>query len=180
VERMRVTHSRYNDLPVTALITSGYELLSRSKTAGVDAFTREERGGSLFVFFQGHPEYDANSLAREYRRDVGRYLRGECERYPAAPQGYLSGDVTALAEGFRARAIADRRAGLIADFPMAAIEAGLDNTWRRFAIGVYRNWIDDLKLRKTKRRKPAEPVRRAGRDAWRIGARRRAGISSAG
>ena len=30
---------------------------------------------SLFVFFQGHPEYDALSLLGEYRRDVRRYLR---------------------------------------------------------------------------------------------------------
>ena len=38
--------------------------------------------GSQFVFLQGHPEYDANSLAREYRRDMDRYMRGETEREP--------------------------------------------------------------------------------------------------
>ncbi|MDR3421887.1 MAG: homoserine O-succinyltransferase [Xanthobacteraceae bacterium] len=184
VTRPCVPHSRFNDLPATALAASGYRLLSRSATAGVDAFAREERGGSLFVFFQGHPEYDTNSLAREYRRDVGRYLRGERVHYPAAPQGYLSAEAAALAEVFRIRAIGPRRPDLIADFPMAAIEAGLDSSWRRFAVGVYRNWIDDLQRRKSNRRTPAEPARRAPRDAFqdsrRGGARSRAGISSAG
>jgi homoserine O-succinyltransferase len=180
VTRPRVPHSRYNDLPAAALTASGYGLLGRSEAAGVDAFAREERGGSLFVFFQGHPEYDANSLAREYRRDVGRYLRGEREHYPAVPQGYLNDGARTLANAFRVRAIDDRRAELIADFPMAAIESGLDNTWRRSAIGVYRNWIDDLQLRKTHRFAPAVPMRRARRDAWRMGARPRADISSAG
>jgi len=67
---------------------------------------------------------------------------------------------------------------------MAAIEAGLDSSWRRFFVGVYRNWIDDLQRRKSNRRTPAEPARRAPRDAFqdsrRGGARSRAGISSAG
>jgi homoserine O-succinyltransferase/O-acetyltransferase len=30
---------------------------------------------SLFVLLQGHPEYDSATLLREYRRDVGRFLR---------------------------------------------------------------------------------------------------------
>jgi homoserine O-succinyltransferase len=161
--QLRVPHSRYNDEPAAALTASGYTLLSRSKTAGVDSFLREESGGSLFVFFQGHPEYDTNSLAREYRRDVGRYLRGEREHYPAAPQGYLAADAIALADRFRARAINDRRAELLADFPMTAVETALDNSWRRSAVGIYRNWIDQLQLRRAQRRTSAAPVRRAPR-----------------
>jgi homoserine O-succinyltransferase/O-acetyltransferase len=181
--RLRVPHSRYNDVRAAALTASGYTVLSRSKTAGVDSFLREERGGSLFVFFQGHPEYDTNSLAREYRRDVGRYLRGERDHYPAAPQGYLAADAIALADRFRARAINDRRAELLADFPMTAVETALDNSWRRSAVGIYRNWIDQLQLRNAGRRPPAVPMRRGLRrvlqGSRRLGARARAGISTA-
>jgi homoserine trans-succinylase len=36
---------------------------------------------SLLVFFQGHLEYEAQTLLLEYRRDVGRYLRRERELY---------------------------------------------------------------------------------------------------
>ncbi len=84
--RLRVPHSRHNDLPERALTGSGYHILTRSAAAGVDMFARAERH-SLFVFLQGHPEYDGGSLLREYRRDVGRFLRGEREHYPAFAAG---------------------------------------------------------------------------------------------
>ncbi len=67
-----VPHSRYNDLPERALTASGYKILSRSKSAGVDTFAKQD--GSFFLFFQGHPEYEADTLLREYRRDAVRYL----------------------------------------------------------------------------------------------------------
>jgi homoserine O-succinyltransferase len=167
--RLRVPHSRYNDLPERALAAGGYRLLTRSTAAGADAFVREEQGGSLFVFFQGHPEYETDTLAREYRRDVGRFLRGKQQHYPAAPEGYFNDAATALVNDFRARAVGDRRASLMDDFPFAALEPALENTWRRSAIDVYENWIVYLKDRKAERRTAMVPARRSRRDARRIG-----------
>src|SRR2546429_6417390 len=51
-----------------------YTTLFRS----VDMFVKELN--SLFVFFQGHPEYEATTLLLEYRRDIKRFLRRERER----------------------------------------------------------------------------------------------------
>ncbi len=167
--RLSVPHSRYNDLPERALAAGGYRLLTRSTAAGADAFVREEQGGSLFVFFQGHPEYETDTLAREYRRDVGRFLRGKQEHYPAVPEGYFNDAATARVDDFRARAVGDRRASLIADFPFAALEPTLENTWRCSAIGVYENWIVYLKDRKAERRTAMIPARRSRRDTRRIG-----------
>src|SRR5208282_4233232 len=113
--RLRVPHSRYNGLPERGLATSGYRLLTQSAATGADAFVREEQGGSLFVFFQGHPEYETDTLAREYRRDVGRFLRGKQQHYPAAPEGYFNDAGTARVNDFRARAVGDRRASLMDD-----------------------------------------------------------------
>lgn len=166
--RLRVPHSRYNDLSETALAACGYRLLSKSAAAGVDAFSREEPGSSLFLFFQGHPEYEANTLLREYRRDVGRFLRSEREHYPAIPQDYFNGEAMMLAEAFRARAIRERREGLLAEFPAGALEAHVENTWRRSAIGVYENWVDYLQDRKTERAGLPAPVRRPRRAASRM------------
>jgi len=149
-ELRRVPHSRYNDLSETALRSSGYRILSRSATAGIDAFTKKQQGSSLFVFLQGHPEYETATLLREYRRDVGRFLRHEREDYPAAPQGYLNEEAMALLDAFRVRAIDDRRESLIANFPMLGLEANLENTWRESAISIYQNWIGFLKDRKEK------------------------------
>src|SRR5947208_1953739 len=86
-ERIEMPHSRWNEIPEEALLACGYRVLTRSADAGVDAFVKERK--SLFVFFQGHPEYDATTLLLEYRRDIGRYLRRERETYPAMPQGYF-------------------------------------------------------------------------------------------
>ena len=146
----RVPHSRYNDLSETALRSCGYRILSRSATAGIDAFTKEQRGSSLFVFLQGHPEYETATLLREYRRDIVRFLRREREDYPTAPQGYLNEEAMALLDAFRVRAINDRRESLVANFPMLSLEGTLENTWRESAISIYQNWVGFLKDRKEK------------------------------
>jgi homoserine O-succinyltransferase len=81
-ERYGVPHSRWNDLPEDALSACGYRILSRSNEAGVDAFAKQRR--SLFVFLQGHPEYDDGSLLLEYRRDLRRFHSGESTWRPGA------------------------------------------------------------------------------------------------
>lgn len=172
-----VPHSRYNDLPEAALVACGYKILTRSNTAGVDAFARQD--GSFFLFFQGHPEYEADTLLREYRRDVARFLTGEREHYPPPPFGYFSDDAAAAAEAFRARALRDRRSELIAEFPKSMLEAGLQCPWRAAALGTYEKWCAYLSARKAERRTVAAPspgvrLRRTWRD-WPLGTRTPAG-----
>jgi homoserine O-succinyltransferase len=166
---LRVPHSRCNDLPEQGLKSCGYRILTRSAAAGVDMFVRH--GRSLQFFLQGHPEYDAGTLLREYRRDVGRYLRGERDLYPATPRGYFDDATMAKLEAFRARARAERRGDLIGDFPARALETGLDSPWRATAVAIYENWFDYLKGRKADRRPVLTPMRRAWRD-WPGGRRR--------
>jgi homoserine O-succinyltransferase/O-acetyltransferase len=161
--RLRVPQSRYNDVPEMELAGSGYRVLTRSAATGVDTFVKEEPGCSLFVFFQGHPEYEADTLAREYRRDVGRFLRGEREDFPTTPDGYFNDGATAIVEAFRARAIADRRQELILDFPMSALEPTFENVWRRSAVGIYQNWINCLRGRRADRAALMPPTRRLRR-----------------
>ena len=174
-EPLWVPHSRYNDLPEQALKDCGYTILTRSKTAGVDMFAKQD--GSFFLFFQGHPEYEADSLLREYRRDVSRYLAGERERYPGPPLGYFSDAAMAAAEAFHVRALADRRAALAAEFPTALLETGLQSPWRAAALGVYEKWCAFLRARKAERR-VVDPafggrLRRTWRD-WPLGTGRAA------
>jgi homoserine O-succinyltransferase/O-acetyltransferase len=163
---MRVPHSRGNDLSERALKAAGYRILTRSTTAGVDMFVRQE--GSFHLFLQGHPEYEADAILREYRRDIGRYLRGERDRYPAMPRGYFDGEATAALEAFRKRALAERGGDLIKSFPR--LEAGLGGGWRASAVAIYANWFDYLKGRKAERRSPLLLRRRTWRDWPRRGA----------
>src|SRR6185312_883496 len=87
-----VPHSRWNDIRSEDLTGRGYQILTRAN-GSLDAFVRH--GNSLFVFFQGHPEYEANTLLLEYRRDVGRYVRKEREHYPLIPQHYFTREALA-------------------------------------------------------------------------------------
>jgi homoserine O-succinyltransferase len=159
---LRVPHSRYNDLPEAALKSSGYRIITRSAAAGVDMFARQEK--SFHLFLQGHPEYEAATLLREYRRDVGRYLRRGRQDYPALPEAYFNADAAAIALAFRQRALADRREHLIASFPTQALQAGLDSPWRPCAVGIYGKWAEYLRGRKSEQRPLTALRRRAWRD----------------
>ena len=144
--RIRMPHSRWNDLAEDALRSCGYRVLMRSDAAGVDAFVKQRK--SLFVFFQGHPEYAADTLLLEYRRDIGRYLRGEQETYPLMPHGYFDEDTVGALRGVRARALSDRREELLESFPTDQVAARVENTWRPAAVCVYRNWLTYIWARK--------------------------------
>ena len=95
----------------------------------------------MFVFFQGHPEYEANTLLLEYRRDIKRFLRRERETYPPMPRGYFDEDTVDALTAVRERALSDRREELLADFPTALLAGKVTNTWRSAAARVYRNWL---------------------------------------
>jgi len=136
---LNMPHSRWNELPVDDLRDAGYTIASSSSATGADMFTKQSR--SLLVFFQGHPEYEEATLLKEYRRDVGRFLRAQQAHYPTLPDGYFSPDASALLLAFQAQAEATPSADLIASFPAANIIASLKNTWGAGATGIYRNWL---------------------------------------
>lgn len=138
-ELLQVPHSRWNDLAESDLTACGYRILTRATDGGVDSFVKQRQ--SLFIFFQGHLEYEANTLLLEYRRDIGRYLRGERDTYPLMPQDYFDTETTAALAAFEERAIRDRRVELLADFPSALAERNLAQPWRTAAVRIYRNWL---------------------------------------
>jgi homoserine O-succinyltransferase len=140
--RLHMPHSRWNEIPEEALLASGYRVLTRSQDAGVDLFVKQRK--SLFVFFQGHPEYDATTLMLEYRRDIGRFLRGESETYPSMPQGYFDEAAIRGLTALRERALSDRREELLSGFPLAMAASKVTNNWRSTAEGLYRHWLQYL------------------------------------
>jgi len=118
---LKVPHSRWNEAPADALEEAGYQILTYAPEAGADLFVKQRR--NLLMFFQGHPEYDHNTLAREYRRDVRRYLAGIANGYPALPQYYFRQDEADALELFRERAMKTRDEALLAEFPAIAADA---------------------------------------------------------
>ena len=79
--RFETPHSRFNDVPREEMEAAGLKVLVESAEGGVLVATSPD--GFRFVYFQGHPEYDRESLLKEYKREVGRYIRGECSGLPA-------------------------------------------------------------------------------------------------
>jgi homoserine O-succinyltransferase/O-acetyltransferase len=149
---LNMPHSRWNELSAAALRAAGYTVLSWSTQTGADAFIREQR--SPMLFFQGHPEYEATTLLKEYRRDVGRFLGGQQPRYPTLPCGYFSTEATAALSAFRDRALAERSTALLEQFPFALVAATLRNTWRPAAVAIYRNWLSFIASARAPTRAP--------------------------
>jgi len=145
----QVPHSRYNELPEKALAEKGYCILSRSDAAGADLFIKQRR--SLYVFLQGHPEYDATALFGEYRRDVRRYLGGEAEHYPELPHGYFTDTASDALRTFRQRALERRDTALLEQFPAAIVGRELAAPWRDAAARLYSNWLGYLARNRARR-----------------------------
>src|ERR1700733_2668837 len=109
--QFRVPHSRWNGVPEGQLADCGYQVLTRSAIAGVDTFIKQQK--RLFVFFQGHPEYETDTLLREYRRDVGRYIKCEAPRYPLMPRNYFDAPTVEELMALEEKAISRRSAELL-------------------------------------------------------------------
>jgi homoserine O-succinyltransferase len=89
---------------------------------------------SLFVFIQTHPEYDHDTLLREYRRDVTRFHAGQQTDCPRLPRNYFDRQTTAELE-----------TSPVADASLKMLQqAAPDNGWRPMAVQLYRNWLHYL------------------------------------
>src|SRR3984957_1256069 len=146
-DKMRIPHSRWNEVRVDALSSCGYEILLQSAQAGVDLFVKKKKD-SLFVHFQGHPEYGTRTLLKEYRRDVKRFLRGERETYPTMPHGYFDDAASKLLSEFGDKVVTNPREQLLEEFPEAVVASSLLGTWQASAASVYREWLHYLVSRK--------------------------------
>src|SRR6202050_5744625 len=144
---IRIPHSRWNEVRADALRSCGYEVLLQSAQAGVDLFVKKKRD-SLFVHFQGHPEYGTRTLLKECRRDIKRFLRGERETYPNTPHGYFDTAATKLLSEFQDKVTANPREELLTEFPETTVASALRETWQASAASVYRKWLQYLISRK--------------------------------
>ena len=138
--RFDVPHSRFNEITQQQFEQAGLTILAKSEEAGVHLAVSED--GFRIVFFQGHPEYDAISLLKEYKREVGRYINGELNEYPPFPENYFSLQLKAILNEYRERVIKSTEMSLAApDFPEHLTVPVLDNTWHDSAEAVLNNWV---------------------------------------
>jgi homoserine O-succinyltransferase len=135
-----VPHSRYNGLSRSALVERGYRISSWSRDVEVDCFWRREP--SLFLFTQGHPEYNADTLAREFRRDALRFLNGESDCFPSPPRNYFSNEAQGALDALRLSADFFDRPRLARMLGQIIGNDAPAPTWANDAERLYRNWLE--------------------------------------
>ena len=138
--RFDVPHSRFNEVFPQQFDDAGLKILVESEDGDVHLAVSED--GFRLVFFQGHPEYDAISLMKEYKREVGRYINGEITVYPPFPQNYFSLKCQTILEEYQDNLnTALSQGSELPVFPENLIIPFLDNTWHDTAEAVINNWI---------------------------------------
>ena len=138
--RFEMPHSRFNEIPEGDLRAHGVQILVTGPQAGVQMAT-EPDGRRLY--FQGHPEYEAISLLKEYKREVLRYLTEKRKDYPPLPNNTFSAPATDLAEAFRERALPQGGdASLIEEFPEESLASEMRQPWKDVSRQLFYNWLD--------------------------------------
>jgi homoserine O-succinyltransferase len=138
--RFDVPHSRYNEVTQQQFEEAGLRVLVASPVAGVHLAVSED----LFriVYFQGHPEYDINSLLKEYKREVQLFIDGKRHSYPPFPDNYFSLQVQAVLLEHKAQlADAAVKGKPLPAFPEELIRTLLHNTWHDTGEAMINNWI---------------------------------------
>lgn len=138
--RFDVPHSRWNEVTSEQLGAAGLEVLVEGVDGDVHLATSAD--GIRTVYLQGHPEYDAESLLKEHKREVARFAAGELELPPPVPTPYLAPEAVALLDRHVAAVRTARDAGTPPpDYPEAQVTATLDDTWADTATAVFANWL---------------------------------------
>jgi homoserine O-succinyltransferase len=138
--RFDAPHSRYNDISREQLEAAGLKVLAESADGGVHMAVSPDQ--FRVIYFQGHPEYDFNSLLKEYKREVGAFLAGALDAPPPFPEHYFPAEATELAAKYLELATHARDAGTpIPQMPEHDIEALVDNTWGDTAKAIVNNWL---------------------------------------
>ncbi len=138
--RFDVPHSRYNDISREQFEAAGLTVLAESAEGGVHMAASPDQ--FRVIYMQGHPEYDANSLLKEYRRELYRYANGERDNPPPLPENYFSREAERLALSARDAAAQARETGATYDDTLEPdVEGLLDNTWGDTAKAIINNWL---------------------------------------
>lgn len=141
-EPVAAPHSHWYDVTREDMEAVGLTVLVESDEAGVHMAVSDD---DFYVFFQGHPEYDVISLLKEYRRELGRYYRGERSDYPPVPEHYFDEVGLAAVEAYRpvlegAKATGTMPPGLAESEVMPSGGPG----WSAAGRIIYRNWLSGI------------------------------------
>jgi len=138
--RFDAPHSHVYEVNATQFEKRNLPVLAQSREA--DLHLAVSPDGLRFVFFQGHPEYDAVSLLKEYKREVVRYIESERDTYPPYPEHYFSKEARDFLEQHK-RSVERARGDFstLPAFPDDQVEGLVDNTWSDTGKAIVNNWL---------------------------------------
>jgi homoserine O-succinyltransferase len=138
--RFDVPHSRWNTVTSAMLRDVGAQVLI--ETLDGDFHLGTSPDGFRTVYLQGHPEYDAISLLKEYKRELDIYLTGAADALPPFPQNYLSHEASRILADHVESVLTARDAGRATPpFPDDELAPVIDNTWTDTGKAVFNNWL---------------------------------------
>ncbi len=145
-EPLLMPHSHNFDVSRQAMETAGVEVLIYSDEAGVLMAESDRAPG--WVLFQGHPEYDAVSLLKEYKREIVRFTLGE-RQYPPFPEHYFTAEAAEIASRYRQRLEESIQLGVEPpEFPEEELTPLVSDTWSEAGRRIYRNWLAGVQAAK--------------------------------
>ncbi len=138
--RFDAPHSHVYEVNSEQFRQAGLVVLAQSKQS--DLHLGVSPDGLRFVFFQGHPEYDAVSLLKEFKREVTRFISGVHTEFPYIPENYFLDQAKILVDQYKADAIAC--AGNFENlrpFPEEELTKLVDVTWTDTGKAIVNNWL---------------------------------------
>ncbi len=138
--RFDAPHSRYNEISKEQFEKAGLTVLANSDEAGAHLAVSADQ--FRIIYFQGHPEYDAISLLKEYKRELLRYIDAVRDSEPPFPEHYFSTEAGNIATEYLRLAMEATANGVAPpEFPDAELQLLVDNTWGDTGKAIYNNWL---------------------------------------
>ncbi|MGX1810375.1 homoserine O-acetyltransferase/O-succinyltransferase family protein [Nocardia sp. NPDC055321] len=144
-----VPHSRWNVMTSADLRAAAVPILLDSEAAQWQLACSPD--GLRHVFLQGHPEYFHDTMAREYRRDLRRWLANLALPFPDVPLGYFPDEVYAELLDHAELVRAQRDPALLENFPLPMDGTGVARDWSAHSRLFFANWLRSIEEARAER-----------------------------
>ncbi|MBL1079912.1 homoserine O-succinyltransferase [Nocardia sp. 2] len=134
-----VPHSRWNVMTSADLRAAGVPILLDSTES--EWHLAASADGLNQVFLQGHPEYLHDTMAREYRRELRRWLADQTRPFPEIPLAYFPFETHQYLMHHAALVRSQGDPALLDDFPLPSSYAELTSDWSGHSRLFFANWL---------------------------------------
>ncbi len=136
----RAPHSHLYGVTRRQLEDAGICVLAEGVEAGV--YVAVSRKPLEFLFLQGHPEYDANSLLKEFKREVRRFDADMIPEFPSMPEHCFGADALETIAALQVASVdAKTNGGPTPSFPEEQLEVNLRNVWSATGRQLFDNLL---------------------------------------